>query len=188
MIILLNGAPRSGKDTAAKFIKKYGYREVKMSAPLKSAVPALFNLTGHDMVKLEDTKDEESHLLSGNSYRKIQIALSETLMKPLCGDTIFGDLMVRKINGLANKNIVISDIGFEDEVHPLIYAFGYKNLALVQIIRPGKTFENDSRTLLRSKGFLYHTVINNEYDLEMYEIQIRRMMQKFKLTEVTDAE
>jgi hypothetical protein len=183
-IILLNGPPRSGKDTAANIIKKNvpNFTEYKMSSPLKRTVREMFNLTIEQHKALEDIKDEPSDILGGHSYRDIQISLSEDWMKPTFGSKIFGEIAVKVINQRAG-NVVISDIGFEDEVYPLRRAFT-KRLCLIRIHRPGSNFDNDSRDYLPNScldNALIHDLYNQFNDLELYEAQILRILTKWKI-------
>lgn len=181
MIILLNGAPRVGKDTAAKFIKKHfsGFTEVKFSAPLKRAVPHLFHIPASKLKDLEETKDEPNPELYGKTYREVQIAISEVLMKPMFNnDAIFGYIMAKQIDNLAGPHFVVSDAGFQREIEPLISIYGMANVALIRITRPDHDFSNDSRGHVEPYEDMKYQEIFNQFDLEMYEQQVIRAMNK----------
>jgi hypothetical protein len=181
-IILLNGPPRSGKDTAANFIIKNSERhftEYKMSRPLKRGIATMWELTGEDQKFIEEHKDEELDIFN-DTYRNVQISLSEDWFKPKFGIDIFGHLAVRAIQGMAS-HVVISDIGFPDEVRPLRKAFG-DTLKLIRLHRPGCDFSNDSRSYLSDGLFHSHCVrdVKNYYDdLEVFELQIRKVLREW---------
>jgi hypothetical protein len=146
-LILFNGPPRSGKDTAASHIYKstHGAIMFKMSAPLKQGVRAFFDLTDAEVRELEATKDTPSPLLFNYSYRDVQISLSEHWAKEFFGFHVFGKLAARKLRRAVSNVFICSDSGFDYEAKPLIDYIGPANTLLVRLHRAGKTFDKDSR-------------------------------------------
>lgn len=183
MIILLNGPPRCGKDTAAGFLMKnlHNCAHYKMSSPLKRAVPALYNLSDDIMKVLEDQKDHVTPFLFGHTYRDVQIAISECLLKPLHCEHIFGRIAVLAMRQMDAGNIVVSDTGFDDEVLPILDEFGPGNVGLIQITRKDHTFENDSRDWIDPGPFRHHADVFNYGTLEDYEKEIMGVMRKWHL-------
>jgi hypothetical protein len=188
MVILLNGPPRCGKDTAAGFIVKHGknFKEMKMSAPLKRVVGPLFNLSPDIMKVLEECKDDPAHVLFGKSYREVQIAISESLLKPMYGEDVFGKLFLNYARTTSYVNIVVSDTGFNSEVGPILQAYGSPNVYLVRIERDGTDFSNDSREWVNPNQFSKSFTIENKYDLELYEAQVKKILSKLDLLETKD--
>ncbi len=188
MIIFLNGPPRAGKDTAARFIIKHGknFKETKMSQPLKATVGPLFGLSHEIMKALEDCKDEPTRVLFGKTYREVQIAISENLLKPLYGDDVFGKLFLNRSRATSYSNIVISDSGFNSEITPIIEAYKAVNCALIHIDRPNCNFDNDSREWIRPSQFSNVFKIDNKYDLELYEAQVKKVLRQLDLLETSD--
>ena len=95
-IIMLNGAPRSGKDTAAfaiiNRVKAPGaWRWERFSFPLKEAAHSLFGhpVNQYGIGRLEGIKETPLKEL-GVSYRQFQIDMSEKFMKKEYGDDVFG--------------------------------------------------------------------------------------------------
>ncbi len=152
-IILFNGPPGVGKDTAVNYLqgKLPGACHLKFSGPLKRAVTSLF-LSGdvglfNELDKPEN-KDKPHPRLFGHTLREAQIYLSEKHMKPLYGKHVFGELLENDIKSLVQEGediFLISDSGFETEASRLINTFGASQVSLVRLHREGKDFRNDSR-------------------------------------------
>lgn len=147
-LILFNGPPRSGKDTAADYVwANYdNVQRIKMSGPLKRGVQAFFNLTDAELRALEETKDSPNDLLLRNSYRDVQISLSEDWAKEKFGMTVFGHLAARVMRSSRSEMFVTSDSGFDYEAVPLVNIVGPANTLLVRVHRPGFDFTKDSRS------------------------------------------
>lgn len=163
-IILLNGPPGCGKDTAAKIINKklHGFSyQYKMSLPLKEACHNLLGLQG-TLEELEPLKDlaikflikkDSNHWSLYNlvndkgemTLRQFYIYISENVMKPLFGDDIFGRLAVENLKQCHHDVVTISDSGFAPEAKPIIDYFGKENICLSKLYRTGKDFSGDSR-------------------------------------------
>lgn len=174
--ILLNGPPYSGKDTFAAIVKKH-YGSVtshrKFSAPLKQGLTEMFRLTQHELDKLEADKGTPSPLLCGMSWRQAQIWLSEEVMKPKFGPDIFGRLMSKGVYGIDPRRrlVVISDSGFLTEANDVADRFGMANVHVVEIHKPGCSFEGDSRSYWSSERWNRH-VLHNDGTLEEYEAKV----------------
>lgn len=151
-LLLLNGPPGSGKDTVASAIKNYGQmkgldvRNVvvkKLAAPIKSAYPALLGLT--NSAELDQLKDEE-YLGVPRGIRKLQIALSEDVMKPLFGQDIFAKILTRSVRCLRKEVLcIISDTGFTNEFKYLFYRTPRINFLTLRLSRGNTSFDGDSR-------------------------------------------
>ena len=170
-VVLINGPPRSGKDTIAGILTRhFEARHIKASAPLKRGLQAIFNID--DPKVLEQNKDEpSSYLFNRMSVRDFQIKLSEDFMKILFGKDIFGRLLVRQMQMMTNaKFTVISDLGFIEELEPLRMQYSRANIYIIYLHRPGRTFHGDSRSYLeldRSWSCYHlHNVADNIRHLE----------------------
>ena len=164
-IILLNGPPRSGKDTVGEIIRKHFGTTVvdKFARILKERTHALYGLFDnngkpweHD--SFEFSKDSECNSFDGGTPRNAYIAVSEKLLKPLHGENVFGELLasswltmfdpLHTCNPLTGT-FVITDCGFEGEIEELIKRFPYAQVSLISIHRKGCDFSNDSRSYIR---------------------------------------
>lgn len=154
-IYLLNGPPRSGKDTAGKMLAKMLDNAVvmKFATPLKMATHAMMAmLRGDKQVPgpeaFEDSKDTPQEFFFEATPRCAYINVSEGLCKKLFGKRIFGTLMVKKIKEAQEKgieNVVITDSGFQEEAQILVDEFGAENIDLIRVLREGSHFIGDSR-------------------------------------------
>lgn len=166
-IILLNGPPSSGKDTAAKHIQ-YVFREIRagndgynrpildrMSMPIKRAFAGTMGLpiTEDGTVEPWESRKEEIIPEFGVSYRKWQIDFSESFLKGY-REEIFGELLAARIARRFQKNIanliVVPDCGFAIEVETIYRMFDPEDILLIRCHRSGFTFQGDSRSYVRA--------------------------------------
>ena len=158
-------------------------KELKFSKPLKDACKVLIPL-GEEYWKdqLEELKDVPLDITHGceTTARDMQIHLSEKMMKPMFGDDIFGQVMAMRIAQTPAKHIIISDGGFLGEAKQVRRSNA--NCRAVHITRPGYDFAGDSRNYVDYKSIdIPVTPVSNEYDLELYEAQTKRILTKWKL-------
>lgn len=174
-IILLNGPPGSGKDTAANFFHdEYGAYHTKFAKALKEATHALYGLGALPDDFFESTKNKPNAVFFGLSPRQAYIKVSEELVKPALGQRFFGEVMretCKRAVADGNEVIVISDSGFAEEAQPLIREFGVANVRLLQIHAEarGCTFEGDSRSYISIPGVAPANVFNNGSLEEFYQ-------------------
>lgn len=170
-IILFNGPPRSGKDTAAlRTIEKFGphyetkgtksgyYVELsgkkihfdRFAMPLKSAFAGVTQCPMDKYGNVEPYESIKGEIIPwlGVSYRQWQIDFSEKYMKPMYGKDIFARLFVQRNIERDYDAIVVPDSGFIEEAQPVIDAFGFENTILVRVHRPGFDFTGDARSYL----------------------------------------
>lgn len=184
-VLLINGPPRSGKDTAgAAIIQRYNWRKIQMKDPLWRGLQGFFDIPDNAFRKLfidAELKEQPTQFLEGSTPRQAQIDMSEKWAKQLYGRDIFGRLAARQMSKACLVNgTVITDVGFEHETLPIIERYGAENCALMQLHREGCGFAGDSRGYidLRQYGVRFVKVINC-YDKEMFAAQVCRMVQKW---------
>jgi len=163
--ILINGAPRSGKDTIAKhlWLRHSPMHFERFSMPNKRAFAGMMNLDCDlwgNVEPYESRKDLPIPVL-GKSYRQWQIDFSEKFMKPLYGQDIFGKLLLDRTHGVTGP-VVVPDCGFQIEVDTLA---DYPCL-LITVKRDGCDFSNDSREYVSPRKGWTHVTINNNGTLE----------------------
>jgi len=154
-VLLLNGPPRSGKDTLAEALWKFDpdIHLEKFAKPLKDTAPILYGISREEWRTNYDTaanKDYPTPAFFGKSPREVQIAISENLLKPLHGKDVFGRLLVSRISRLPRlvfppRLVVVSDSGFRAEAEKVVEAVGKDNVFLCRLYRKGCTFAGDSR-------------------------------------------
>ncbi len=182
-ILLFNGPRRSGKDTAFNFIYKNlpVVRHRKFAAPLKMACAAMFDVSKEHLKALEalgsTIKTVPDDRFMGRSWVELLMWMSEICMKNEFGSDIMGRLMVTELQKPTSAPLtVITDCGFKEEAMPLIDAFGKENVSVVKLLRPGYTFEGDSRDYIPHE-FITH-FIDNRFDLELFERQVMRVVRR----------
>lgn len=170
-IVLLNGPPRSGKDTLAMGLaSRLNYRHMKFATPLKNAIPAIFNLEPVVWQGLmTNAKEIRSPLFGGMSPREALIWLSEDAIKPKFGDDFFGKRLVNQILDENLPRTVISDSGFYPEAAVVVRAFSPEALTLIRLHREDCSFKGDSRGYIDLPGVQTFDVHNNETAYDMID-------------------
>jgi len=184
--ILINGAPRSGKDTIAKhFINTYPKRSFfeRFSRPHKEAFAAMACADIDEWFDVPLYEHDKSAIIPwlGVSYRQWQIDFSEKFMKPLYGNDIFGRMLVDRTTGFfESHHVIIPDCGFQIEVDCL----KDEKCLLIRFERQGCTFENASREHVDpAPGWTHITLHNNGTPKELEQasaIYINSWLEKTK--------
>jgi len=153
-ILLLNGPKRSGKDTLGRAIARL-HDEVgvfKFAGALKAMTHGAYGITHGGLVVdddyFEDRKDQPCEEFYGITPRHAYIAMSERLMKPMHGQSIFGELLRKVLHASPFQVAVVTDSGFRSEAEVLIEEFGRESVFLVHLHRLGHTFAGDSRSFI----------------------------------------
>lgn len=163
-ILLFNGPPGSGKDTAVRFLidenRDYSAHVVRFSDPLKDSICSWLGIRrgSPQEQELERYKDEPNIYLGGLSYRQAQIALSEMHIKPTYGAEIFGTWLAARIRRIVELNAAalvqkpqtffVPDSGFESEFNSLRQCFPDADIGIMQVHRRDYDFTNDSRSYI----------------------------------------
>ena len=171
MIVLFNGPPASGKDHAADYFKAKGYKHLSFKNQLYKETAKYFNIDYYWFMERYDDRSlkEVAHMDLGHmSCREAMIYVSENVVKPKRGLDYFGRLVASEIN--LNKDYVISDGGFIDELIPILNKVGTENFTLVQLTREGHDFSTDSRRYIDgrlTKEYVlgFQTEVENKYVL-----------------------
>jgi hypothetical protein len=171
-IILLNGPPRSGKDTVGHLIQAFtGAFSTKFAKAVKDGAHALTGLTDvpHDF--FETCKDQPTTVFAGMTPREFYIHYSEVVMKPLFGARVFGLRTAQELAGPFKQGriCVVTDSGFEAEALAVADLFGALRVELWKIYRDGTTFDGDSRSyvMLDNPAVRPRNISNNGTILEL---------------------
>lgn len=156
-VILFNGPPGVGKDTAALAVCGYVSthaqwmrpRHLKIAEPLKKATHAAYDVfhTWEYYGSLNGSKEKDVPCAEflGLSPRQAYIGMSDA-MKAQHGDEVFGFIMRKRIlKAQGSQLIVISDCGFAEELDPIVRLVGQRNVLLVELHAVDRTFAGDSR-------------------------------------------
>lgn len=191
-LILLNGAPRSGKDTAAQLIVNALTHfdsldrplHVKLSKLLKDCTHRFYGLcdVAHDY--FEHRKDEPNETLHGLTPRQAYINMSELLIKPVHGKGFLGAELAKRLGRQdevfgpdSSRTAVISDCGFVEECEELVKL--HPEAILIRLHRPGYGWENDSRgpvSLNHLKVLAFD--VNNDGDTDRLEEKLKTCIRR----------
>jgi hypothetical protein len=187
-IILINGAPYSGKDTAAAALENYWTQQdysvllERFSMPIKRAFAGTMSLTCdyRGIVEPWERRKESKISELGVSYRQFQIDFSEKFMKPLYGVDVFADLLCTRIIGptMAEKDylIVIPDCGFQaecDVIYEMMSELGIlNNLALIKLTREGTRWDSRQPVDFSDVPFVRTFEIQNNEDVTSFEHRV----------------
>jgi len=166
-VVIFNGPPRSGKDLATEFCCEYFKgTHASMKTSLIKLTASTLGLTVEEFLKHYDekcndktyeesgcvwVKDLSMYPVNGGylSKRRALIHVSENVVKPTFGDSVFGKLAA---DNLPKGLVFFSDGGFPDEIQPIADKVGIENMLIVHIKREGYTFEGDSRDYVNVDG------------------------------------
>ena len=168
-IILFNGPPNSGKDAAAEYLSDvHGAFHSSFKTHLIEITQAIYKIDPFvwNYWYSREGKELPRQELGGLSCRQALIFVSEKIIKPAFGKDFWGKSEAEWIAKHLGEDelVALSDAGFDDEVIPLVNAFGKDNVYIVKIEREGCSYKGDSRNYL-SDGLVseenYYTIENN---------------------------
>lgn len=158
-VVVMNGPPRSGKDTLARLIR--GATSVVPRAFKTKLIEIALEISGVDRRTWDNWYEHAKELpraqLWGHSCRSFLIMVSEDMIKPNLGQAFFGaaaanDLLRNKAY-LEQFGAIFTDSGFPDELKEVVAAVGADRVIVVQLHRCGTSFEGDSRQYLIRDDF-----------------------------------
>lgn len=176
--VFINGPRQSGKDTAVKFlVNEFGCRTYKMAWPMKKAAPYLLGISQDDCdVYFEDpaAKLRPHKAFFGMTPVQWLIWMSEEVMKPKFGSFYFGQIACRELSEPTQAPFTaFSDSGFREEALPIAETYGPKNCLVIQLYRPGKTFDGDSRSYIELTDIGVPLIeLRNEHSLDIFKMQV----------------
>jgi hypothetical protein len=179
--MMFNGAPRSGKNTLAGMVREVVESKtdlivfsVQLSKPMRLMAFAMDGLAYNEET-YERVKDEPMRSLPGITMRKFMIKLSEDFVKPNFGPDSWVRAACASLGTAAHVPALalVSDLGFQFEASYIESLFGVENTCVVQTIRNGKNFDNDSRQYCRSANRTH--VIDNNSNLDDLKVEAIRL-------------
>jgi hypothetical protein len=172
-VILFNGPPSSGKDTACKCIADHfeGVRVDKFARILKERTHALYGFPDRDFMYYENSKDIPSKDFLGLTPRQAYINVSEKYFKVFHNKRIFGEMLANDLYNYDFEILTISDSGFVEEANVLIEKYGADNIFLIKIQSLEDSFEEDSRSYINLEGVVEYTITNFKDDKFLLDVR-----------------
>lgn len=133
-IILLTGRCKSGKDYLADYlVANYGYVKFKFATALLKIVSKLYDIE-LDEISYERFKDtvEAFPNLPKETLRATMIYVAEEVLKPVLGRSIFSECLANSLVKTNENKIVISDLGFEEELNYFQWRFDNNEYPLIE--------------------------------------------------------
>ena len=174
-LFILNGPAGVGKDTIADVMLDWGVCTGKVSfkSPMFDVAKGMLSKDEFDWFienyNNRDEKENPQKILGGKSIREFMIWISESVMKPVFGDDVFGK---RLVSSLGKGSYICADGGFRSEIYPLINS-GVE-VTLIRLRRYGYNFDGDSRSYL-------YNVCTREFDVEVIDGDILNTAGRVKL-------
>ena len=193
LVIMFNGPPRSGKDSACEIIMEhfpevhYAYFKEVLYRESAKILGLDFNFWA-SVCQNGDLKDKTMlTMVDGETGavmtpRDILIYLAEKVLKPKYGqdfiargtaDTIIELIQLQREQSNEAAVIVVPDLGFDYEIDTFRDRLPDAHVISVAIHRPGFTFEGDSRSYVKDPGFGLHNTGSYE-DLENKVLRLFR--------------
>ena len=153
-LILISGAPRTGKNRAGSMLAtEFNGDHFALSDFLKIETHKFHGLSHvADIFHFENRKDAPCPEFDGKTPRQAYIDHSESILKPKYGQGYLGKLAENRLECNIESNIVsvISGVGFIEEVRPLIATACPSSTFHVRIVNSGPSNQNidDSRETL----------------------------------------
>ena len=156
MLIGVLGLKRSGKDTTADYIvKNYQFQKLTFAEPLKEACRILFNF---DEEQLYGSTKEDIDSRWGVSPRTVYQYIGTEIFRnniqnimPDIKNNFWVKLTIDNYNKNKNKNTIISDVRFKNEIDAIRGEGGI----IIKIIRPENTNKDEhesEKNIMNLKG------------------------------------
>lgn len=184
-VVIMNGPPSCGKDTAAKYLSEvHGFIHLEMKAPLRKIAHAIVAMHSdftipRDVIKFCDYVELDTERKSTmksecfgrkpngdcRTWREFLIHISENVCKPIFDPFVFARAALKSIHESKSQKIVFSDGGFQEEVD-FISSDPSVSLHVVHLFRDGCTFKGDSRSYVEHENVIACT--NNAELSDLY--------------------
>lgn len=156
-MIAIAGPAGSGKDALGRELSTLLERiydtmplVTAFAAPLRKIVGLMVGEDWSDPEIYAAGKDKAYPLFAFKTGRQLMIELTEEYLKPHYGRTIWADNLVQRITRHPKRFAIVTDLGFPYEAGTIQQAFPH--CLIVQLSRPGKTYEGDSRCEVVHEG------------------------------------
>lgn len=187
-LVLFNGPPNSGKDTAADYVNGLyaDSKHLRMKDSLYTLTSMLYHIPYVDYYLLATDRLLKDAPVVGHpsklSPRQMLINVSENVVKPSFGKDWFGKSVANRIKQSEEDMIVMSDCGFSEEVETLINdcELSVDDVLLFRIHRENCTFEGDSRNYVYLDSKYTQIDLDNNSTIPYFFSEVNKhIMEKF---------
>lgn len=143
IIIMINGAPRSGKDSVAKELAELIQIKQGKSVRIISFADQLKGIINYEYIYPDGNLSLEELKIKYPSFRQVIIGVAENVIKPIFGEDFFAKNVLDKIRNSNEEVFIIPDLGFYVEYE--LFSSSEFSMFLIHLYRDGTTFVDDSR-------------------------------------------
>lgn len=176
LVIVLNAAPNSGKDTIADYIiKNYDFTKHEFKSLLYQDVADYYNVNLETVIKLNENRYEKNKpqsIFNNLKPRDALIYVAENIIKPKYGFYRYVDDIFNKIKESKDSYFIISDGGSPHEEERIDF---YKNefkIYKIVIEKNDTNYKEDVRTKFKH----YDQIIYNNDNLEKLYFNIDKVV------------
>lgn len=186
VVFLLNGPPRSGKDTAylamAEYFNAQGFssRSLKFTHPIKKLTHEQYGLTV-SLDYYEAQKDIPLVEFHGRTPREAYIETS-TKAKQQHGEDIFIRILMEEMSQTDEDVIIFPDVGNKEEGDAIISTLGASECRLIRIHKEGHDFGNCCREYFHLPGIITEDMVNTEGYEAAFKNQVVEYIASFDWT------
>ena len=177
-VIVLNGPPRAGKDTAIHALQAAfpGIEVYQFFRPIKEMLHADLGLdVPYD--HYESLKDVELPEFGNMTPRKAYIAKGDQLEAQF-GPTVLTDIYFEALNRCTGS-FLVTTCGKDSEAVKQAEIFGVDNMLVMRIHRAGKDFAGDSRSWVVSRHLNLCDVTNIPGQPRAYQAEVAAVAREF---------
>lgn len=183
LVISICGMRRAGKDTISSFLSNYGYKNVKISQPLKTICQTLFGFSNSQME--DQTKDLIDDRIGISPRRALQFFGTEIMqykiqeLLPNVGRSFWIDTLIREQENSNNK-IVISDMRFQHEFLALKKKYG-ENILILKVVR-NQNLKNDNHSSENEwMNIKEDILIENNSTIDDLHIKLKSLIETYSM-------
>lgn len=177
-VIVLNGPPRAGKDTAIASLQTV-FKDAEVFQFFRPIKELLHRSLGLDVSydHYEELKDVVLPEFGGLTPRRAYIEEGDRLQREY-GDHILTEIYFDALAG-CKAPILITTCGMDSEGVTLAQMFGVDNTLFLRIHMEGKSFENDSRSWVHSDHLNIQDVHNVVGRVDDYQAKVAELARAF---------
>lgn len=161
-IILINGLPRSGKDTVADYIcQKYAIEKKSFADSLKNIICGTFNIAREELDVMKNAPYRFPMYFGEHKtdFRELLQRFGTEGMKPVFGASVWADILYDSVKKDTNYTTVVPDFRFLSEYKP------QDDIRLhTVLIKDGRELPKEghaSDVELYKNDFVFDTIIEN---------------------------